>query len=306
MLTRNRVLAAVAVALLSSPFAAQVAAAQGSDQLAVTASVAGRDLASVDANDPLQLQAGEDAVLDLSVRNNGSAEVRIRSVRLDGRVVGLTFFTFSTRVDLVVPPGEVGQRRYAIDLGDLGDQATGLIPARLALLDQERDVLTAQEFPVDVRGSMTSVYGVFALGIAAASALLLLGLVVRLFAGLLPRNRWSRAVRFAWPGAGLGLTLAFTASALRIAVPSPRVALGTVLVGMAIGFVAGYLSPQRAELSYDLDDRDLAQPASVAAQEPDVGLQIIDLREAPEQRSPVATRDGGTTLTPGTSGTSSS
>lgn len=216
----------------------------GSQQaVTISATIDGRPLANADANSPITLRGDRPATIELMVRNGSVREVFIRSVRLDSRVVGLTFFAYETRVDMRVGPGASDDRRYILELVDLNEQAIGLLPARLALLDEERRTVAIREFSTDVDGSLGSIYGVFGILMAAITAVLLGSAVVRLAAGKLSANRWKRGTRFAVAGFGLGLTLTFTLSALRIFLPSPGLWLNVVLLSIALLFVVGYLTP---------------------------------------------------------------
>lgn len=117
----------------------------------------------------------------------------------------------------------------------------------------------------------------FGLAVAGLTALLLAAALIRLAARRLPANRWNRATRFGVPGLGVGLTLTFTISALRIASPSPGVWLTLVVLGGVIGFVFGFLTPGPGEGDEDLDDADLYQAVDDADIEgpagPPVGAQ---------------------------------
>jgi hypothetical protein len=231
------------------------AAAQADDELTFTATVEDVDLARVDANDPLELRPDTELQVDVEITNATDDEVFIRAVRLDSQVLGLTFFTFTTRIDLRVAAGDSATRSFLVDLGDLGDQAVGLLPARMALLDESRSVVASMSFPVDVRGSLTSVYGLFGIIVAVITALLLAAAVARLAAHRLPANRWSRAARFGVPGLGVGMTLTFTLSALRLLTPGASAWVVAVLVCGAIGFAVGWLSPDPRD--DDSDDEEL-------------------------------------------------
>ncbi|MDT7549494.1 MAG: hypothetical protein QOE84_1888 [Actinomycetota bacterium] len=238
------------------------AVAAGSDAgVSFTATLDDRTLDSIDANEPLKLHPERGVVIAVDVKNASSSQVEVRSVRLDAHVVGLAFFTYTTRVDLTLPPGGTGQRHFLLDLGDLGGQATGLLPAELTLLAPDRSSLAVHSLPVDVRGSARSVYGVFAIGVGAVTLLLLIGLLIRLAAHRLPDNRWSRAWRFAVPGAGIGLTLTFTLSALRLVVPSANASTLLFFGAGLLGFVAGYLSPSQDDDAGrdELDEDDLVR-----------------------------------------------
>ncbi len=234
--------------------------------LAVQATVGGASLKDAGANSPIALRPTDTTVVAVTVTNNGSNPVEVRSVRLNARVLGLAFFSYTTRVDLVLAPGATGTRTFALDLTDLDGQATGLLPAELALLAPDRTVLASEKGTVDVRGKLRSVYGVFGLAVAAITALLLLALVVRLVRRTLPDSRWSRALRFAVPGVGLGLTVTFTLGVLRVVVPSLTASIGFLAGGLVVGFVLGYLTPAPGDEADrdELDERDIVTPAPVA------------------------------------------
>jgi hypothetical protein len=222
---------------------AGAALGQGSPTLAVTATINGRDVESIDANRPLRLDPDREAVVRLEVANRSDRPVMVRTVRLDGRVLGLTFYTFDTRVDLRLDPRGSGEREFAVDIADLRGQASGLLPSRLALLDDRREVLAAETFPVDVQASMMSVYGLFGATVAGITALLLIAALVRLATHTLPRSRWSRATRFGVPGIGIGLALTFSLSAFRVLIPDASTWFPLVAIGGLVGFVVGYLTP---------------------------------------------------------------
>ncbi|HEY0486102.1 MAG TPA: hypothetical protein VGD72_07625 [Mycobacteriales bacterium] len=211
-----------------------------------TATVNGRDARTIDANVPVRLVPDDGADVVVTATNGGSAPLTVRSVRLDGRVFGLTFFKYTTRVDLELAPGAQGSRHFLVDLDDLGGQATGLLPARLTVLGARHEVLGATDLAVDVRGSVLSLYGVFGIVVGAATLLLLAALLFGLATQRLPANRWSRATRFLVPGVGLGLSLTFTLSALRVLTPNPLTWLALVLVCGGVAFGLGYLSPAPA------------------------------------------------------------
>lgn len=240
-------LALLVASLIPGPLSLQAAAAQGTDGSAPTvqweATVNGRPVDQIDANEPLRLEPEEGAKLDLTLTNTSGQEVSVRSVRLDGKVMGLTMYNFTTRIDLVLAPGEQTTRTFDLDLIDLSGQATGLIPSRLQLLDNERNVLQEQSFPADIRGSVNSVYGVFGLAVLGITLVLLAGLLLAIRRTEMPRNRWRRAVRFVPVGIGLGLVLTFSLSALRQLSPSAASWTTVVLVCAAGAFALGYFLP---------------------------------------------------------------
>lgn len=219
------------------------AAPHDEDDVRVTATVDERDLTDVGPNNALRLDAEDETNVRVEVENLGDEELVVRSLRIDGKVIGLTFFSYETRIDLRVDPGETGDREFVLDLIDLGSQANGLLPARLTLFDQDRDPITSQSFPADVRGSFGSVYNIFGLIIAAITAVLFITAVIGLTTHRLSPNRWRRGVRFGLPGLGLGLTLAFTLSTLRVLTPSATWSGALVVILGAALFVVGYFTP---------------------------------------------------------------
>src|SRR5207342_3666549 len=102
-----------------------------------------------------------------------------------------------------VPPSGQAERVIDIDFIDLGYQAVGLVFSELQLIGPDRKVVAIDEFAVDVKGSFPSVYGIFGLAVFGMTALLVVGLVIRLALGRLPENRWQRAVQFLPVGLGL-------------------------------------------------------------------------------------------------------
>ncbi len=252
---RSTVLFLVGLAVVGIAASTPAHAQQDPQGMNFTATIDGRQLADVDANEALRLQGEQETLVRVEVRNDGTEEVFIRSVRLDGKVMGLTFFSYETRVDLRVEPGSTGEREFVLDLIDLGGQSNGLLPARLALLDEDRQAVASQDFPADVRGSLASVYGVFGLGVAAITALLLAASIIRLATHRLSPNRWRRGIRFGIPGLGLGLTLTFTLSTLRVLTPSADKWVALVLVfGVAL-FIVGFCTPT-PETGDEDDDED--------------------------------------------------
>lgn len=227
--------------ILSAP-----AGAVESSTVSLSAMINGREVDRIDANQPLRLESDRGATVRMQVLNKTDRPMVVRTVRLHGEVVGLTFYTYDTLVDMRLDPGEADEREFFVDLSDLRGQATGLLPGRLTLLDEKRKILISDEFPVDARGSLGSVYGVFGLAVAAMTGLLLVAALVRLATQRLPLNRWSRAMRFAVPGIGLGLVLTFSLSAFRVFIPSARTWFPLVVIGAVAGFFVGYVTPTPA------------------------------------------------------------
>lgn len=272
------------VLLLAAPAAASTSTDETTpDQAVVSATLDGAPASDYDAGDPLVLRPDRELVVAVEVTNRGDTELVVRSVRIESRVLGVVFIDYDTRVDVVVPPGETVDRSYDLYLGPLNEQAVGLLPLELRVLDDERGTVGSPvQLVADAQGGLTSNYGLFGLYVAVATAILLVSALVRLARGTLPEHRWFRAVRFAAPGVGIGLTIAATLSVMRLMVPSPGSA-GTIVVvcGLA-GLVLGFLTPApdyrgpRARRSRGADHRaDPQRHDDVAAPVP-AGQPIAD------------------------------
>jgi hypothetical protein len=218
---------------------------------------------------PIGLDPGEPLLLEVRLDNRGDEDLTVGAIRFEGRVMGLTFFAYDTRVGLDVPAHGTATRRYPLDLVGLEGQATGLIPARVVALDAGRQPVADESLVVDVQGSVRSVYGAFGLAVAGFTGLSLAGALLGLARHRLSANRWRRGVRFAWPGLGLGLFLVFTLSALRVFVPQPHRWLPIVAASTVVLLVVGYLTPtpdeadgaEEAEDAEDAEDVDDAGDA---------------------------------------------
>jgi hypothetical protein len=227
--------------------------AAAADDVQVRATVDNRDLAQATPNKPVRLQDARPAVMNVKVTNGSGREVLVRSVRLQGRVIGLTMFSYEARVDLRVPAAATEEVTYEIEFVDLSRQAVGLIPARVELLDADRKVIASQRFESDVDGSARSVYGLFGLVVAAITIVLFVGALARLASHRLPANRWKRGVRFGVVGLGAGLTITFTLSALSILYPSPGLWLPLLIVAGGGMFAFGYLTPNPDDVPAEPD-----------------------------------------------------
>jgi hypothetical protein len=234
-----------------------------------TASIDGHDLRSANRSAPLELGASDQARVEIDLDNRGTSEIRVRSVRIEGRVIGMAFFSYTTRLDIVLPPGDHTQRRFDIDISDLTHQATGLLPTSVILIAPDRQSIDDQAFAVDVRGSMISVYGAFGLIMAGITAVVIAGLLVSIWRRQLPRNRWQRGLRFLPAGLGIGLVLTFTLSATRLLVPSAIWWLPLLLLCGGGAFLLGYLLPVGADESAPSGPTDpdatMVQPAGPTA-----------------------------------------
>jgi len=259
--TRAALVALVAIVaatgiLVASPLAA-APAAHAADRASLTWSVTlgGRDVLTATSNKPIRLVPDAGSTLVIVVHNDGTVPIAIRGAVFEGRVIGLPFFSYKTTMNVTVAPGAQGVRQaFPLDLSDLGDQANGLIPARVRLLGDGRQVLATKNFVVDVRGRIMSVYGIFGLVIAIVTVMLALGVVFALARRKLPRNRWQRATQFLPAGAGIGFVATFTFSATRLLTPSATLWVPLVLLCAGGAFALGYLAPGPLDESADVQE----------------------------------------------------
>lgn len=232
------------------------AMASASGEVEFEARIEGRDVSKSSDVSPIVLNPKGSPVLRVRVENNGDRTINVRTVRLAGNVIGLTFFAYDTTVRMRVTPGETEERQFEMDLVGLTGQAVGLIPSSVELLDEDRNVLASESLVVDVRGSLRSVYGIFGLAIVAFTLAALASALVKLARHTLPPNRWKRGVRFATPGLGAGLTAVFTLSALRIFAPLADKWIPLVVGGAVVGFVIGYLTPSPVSEEEEEEEED--------------------------------------------------
>jgi hypothetical protein len=214
-----------------------------SDAVTMSATVNGQDVATASGAEPLRLQPDGWADVAVTLTNGGDEAVDVRRVNLSGRVLGLTFFSFATTVDLVIEPRATDTVRYRLDLTDLDGQATGLMGGDLVVTDADRNTIAELSTVTDVQGSLMSVYGLFGIAIAVLTALAVLDTALALAKNRLSMNRWQRGLRFLGPGVGIGLVLVFSASVARLWVPD--LGLWLVVAGLtaAVSFALGYFSP---------------------------------------------------------------
>jgi hypothetical protein len=176
--------------------------------------------------------------------NRGSASsLSVRSVRFQGRVLGLAFVSYETQVDLKAAPGRTDTRSYRLGLTGVGRQATGLLPARIQLVDDKGRVINTRNFVVRVHGSLWSAYGILGLAVAALSVLLIAGAVAALIRGRQHRRRLQRGLTFAAPGAGVGAFVLFLLSAAAVVVPTPPAWIAFLAVGGVFGLAVGLVTP---------------------------------------------------------------
>ncbi|HEY5978615.1 MAG TPA: hypothetical protein VIT41_03180 [Microlunatus sp.] len=224
-------------------------------------SIDDRDLESVTRSNPLELGTSDSARVRLFLDNAGTEPLLVRSIRIEGKVIGMAFFSYTTRLDIVLPPGEQTERRFDVDISDLRGQATGLLPTSVIMISPEREPVARRAFAVDVQGTVASVYGAFGLIMAGITAVVLASLLLSIWRRQLPANRWQRAVRFLPAGLGIGLVVTFTLSATSLLVPSAVWWLPLLLLCGGGAFLIGYLLPVGSDDAPSAPDADALDPA---------------------------------------------
>ncbi|MET0780697.1 MAG: hypothetical protein ABWZ16_04155, partial [Microbacterium sp.] len=235
-----------AIAIVAAPHASAVVL------LDMRVQLDGRVARDRPGEEPIRLEPDEEIPLTIVVRNRGDETAKIARLRLEGAALGLQFLTYDVTLDERVPPGETRTITVPLDLYDLGDQATGYLPATVKVYDGDRNELAEQKFIVDVRGKGTSTLGIFAVALLVLAAVSAGALVYKFFRRQLSRNRAVRGLQFMLAGAAVGLTLALGLPILRITAIQPDGWIALALGPMAIGFALGYLAP--GPLSYSIEE----------------------------------------------------
>lgn len=240
----------------------------------------------------LVIDPARTTVVEITASNETSSPLRVRTVRLSGTALALTFFAYDTTVPFDVPPGATVRRSFPLDLADLDRQATGLLPTSVTLLDPQRSVLAEVQATGDVRGSVWSVYGVFGLLLVALTLLAWAGVLVALARQRLPANRWRRALRFLPAGFGTGLSAVITLSVLRLVPPAAAAEIPLILGCAGAALALGYLTPHPGTQEPAVEPADLADADFQGNDD-----QTIDVRALGYTGHPSA---GAAPATPGT------
>ena len=263
----------------------------------IEARIDDNDVAGSTDDKPIELDPDFQQSISVTITNPTEVPLSVRSIRLLGDVMGLTFFSFDTRVGMQVPPGGSDQRTFELDLFGLDGQAVGLIGSQVVAINDEREPVASVDLVADVRGSLKSVYGIFGIAIFAFTLLTFADALLRLKRRQLPANRWYRGLRFFTPGVGLGLSLIFTLSALRIYHPTP--AKWTILLVVISGlfFLLGYLTPNPEEDDEDEELSEVTVPAAAPAMRPIPPLAPSGF--APARNAPVSPAGSAPAAGPG-------
>ncbi|CAN5823463.1 hypothetical protein BH24ACT3_BH24ACT3_00380 [soil metagenome] len=250
-------------ALVAVTALAPAAGAATDGDVTLEAEVDGRAVRGVGSNNAIEVGSRPQAALRLTVINGTDQPLDLAEVRLEGTALGVTFLSYDAVVPVVVDPGESRSFDVVLPIRDITDQTIGLVPSSIGLYDTSGARVADQSFTLDVDGSVGSIFGVLGILIAlftVSTMLMNLWLVLR---RRMPPNRLSRGIRFAVPGAGLGLLVCITLAGLRVVAPYPSIWPPLVLGPAVVAFILGFLSPGALSLEEDevdvaLRDRELA------------------------------------------------
>jgi hypothetical protein len=242
-------LAAVLTVLIAGLGLAPVAHA--ADDVTFVVKIDGKDVSKSSGSNPVAIDG--QVPLEVTITNGSSDPVTVNAVRLVGRSIGATVFSSEIAIGAQLDPGESQTRTIQLDLRGITDQATGLFEGSVQLLDPDRNVITSTSAVWDVKGSMSSLFGLFAIMLLVVTVLLTAFSFRDLATGRLSKNRWWRGVRFAFVGLSIGATILVWMSVLRLVAPRAVIAYPLLLVLGIAGFVLGSLSPDPTR---DLEDED--------------------------------------------------
>ncbi len=138
--------------------------------LSLDASIDGRRIAEATPRNPIPLRPTRESVLLVQMRNESDRPIEVRRVRLEGDVLSIDFLTYDVRVRTPLEPGATRSLEVPLDFFDLERQATGYLRAHLRLYDADRRAVAEEELVLDVRGSLLSTMGVFALTLLVLTA----------------------------------------------------------------------------------------------------------------------------------------
>jgi len=250
--------AAIALLVLTAALSvgATTAAGAASNSVSVSATIDGQPIANSSSSHPVQLHPGRITPVHLVVTNGTGTHVGIQSVDLTGKVVGLTFYSFNTSVDLNVAAHSTARLRFVLDTRALSGQAVGLIPGSLQVENANGDVVATQSMVTNVHGSLVSVYGLFGLALLLLTILAIVDVLLAMARHRMAQNRWRRGLRFMVPGIGIGLVLVFTMSALTLWTPVARTWLPVTAIFAIVFFVIGYLTPTPVLADEDEEDEE--------------------------------------------------
>jgi len=216
---------------------------QQRSDVSFAAALDGQRLDLSSSGDPIVLDPDRVSTLALVMRNNTDQPLTVRQVQLRGKAFGLTLLAYDVTINAKIAPGERTKVDVPVEFVDLGQQADGLLPATIRLIDPDRNQLASRDFTVDVRGSATSLMAVFTLVVAIATGASIVVIWIAVGRRRLPRNRWRRGLRFGLVGVGVGVTLTLFLALLLLVTPTGSVWIPLLLVPTIGAFLLGWFSP---------------------------------------------------------------
>jgi hypothetical protein len=231
----------------------------GTPGVHVTARLNGQTMSGATTKHPVRVEPQSPASLSVDVTNDSARSVTVHTLRLQGKLLGVTFYELEATSDLVVPPGSTRNKVYNLDLHSLSGQATGLIPSTVDVLDDHQAVVASQTTLVDIRGSWRSLSGEFGIGVAVMTLMMVFRLILVAARRRHP-SRLNRALAVPQLGLGLGLTTLFFLSTTRSGYPgTPWV---PTVIGCVIATVAVTPWPRRRR------PRPSPEPAAASPMQP--------------------------------------
>ncbi len=192
---------------------------------------------------PVKVRADEPTKFKLLIRNKGEAPHELTGLRFEGKVIGIPVFRCDVLSPVMVPGGQTVEREFEIEPACLRDQATGLVPASVTVHGQGQTPLRRWAVVLDIKGSLKSIYGLTGVFLVAVTVFSLGALLAALLRQRLPRNRFSRALRFTTVGIGVGFSLVFVLAATAVMVPDAENWIPVVVIPAIVFTIGGYLSP---------------------------------------------------------------
>ena len=229
-----------------------VPVASAADNVTFVVKIDGEDVSKSSGSNPVAIDG--EVPLEVTINNGTNGPVTVNAVRLVGRSIGATVFSSEIAIGAQLDPGESQTRTIPLDLRGITDQANGLFEGEVQLLDPDRNVIASEDAVWDVKGSMTSLFGLFAIMLLVVTIILTAFSFRDLATGRLSKNRWWRGVRFGFVGLSIGATILVWMSVLRLVAPRAVIAYPLLLVLGIAGFVLGSLSPDPTRGIEDEDD----------------------------------------------------
>ena len=236
-------LAIAATAVLLPALAAGAASASTRGSIAFSAQIDGQRLNLSSSSDPIVVDPTRHSVLVLDMHNLGTTTNTVRQVQIRGTAFGITLMAYDVTINARIAAASRVHVEVPVEFVDLGQQADGLLPATIRLLNPTDSELAAQNFTVDIRGSASSLMAIFTMVVAVATGISIASIWIAIGRRRLPKNRLQRGVRFAVSGIGIGITLTLFLSEVLLVTPKGEVWIPLLLVPSVGAFVLGFLSP---------------------------------------------------------------